>query len=729
MIQKSKKVVALCLVAALLGAVAVVFSGCNLFANKVYGTEAAKILLARERLDADTAGKKVDIFDAILPTVLAADARGDTVQLSANSGLDALASHADVQPNGDTVEWTNFTVYSNLKDSYTQFTDDIDFRAEKFAAMIGKIKSEVGITERWIHSGGRRYMLIVEESREILIEREGELNNLNVGVRYTTDDAKNVYEMYSFWETETESGDVRLLCIPGERYEYMYQHSDGFEDYFIADRSCGFWQMNRFSFGEEHAQYSLSFVKDGLGYSSFFVLEYDDAGRLVPSDEGVNVEVFLPGEERDLFYASTAGNKTYFNVYMSNVQSGVASLGVYGGIDALRYELNDKVTYCTLGMADVRVNLTNGQALNPGDRTGAVTYVNSEVDYSPEYHGDCYYGYMSFEVDETDFDTAYALLLEYFKAKGIVLTADADLLSVAYEHADLLRENYDLTEWYGIQLNSYDALTEAEQLLAAEYAEKVALYERVKDYEALQGWYVVDGSVHFETLTVGANGAPIYANGVITVTDLAATVSGTGLMETGAAYHLQIGLARRDATGAISSVRTVALQANGTLQSSVYESGSLALQQTAQFIVPTALSEGEYIVVLYAATEEGIRVSEMVPVAFFSAEEGTLKSDLMDVIVKRSEDHLFVDYRIKLQEWTTTDLAQNAYTYADIERVLLHGVLTKGYPVADATVQTEGGSALAIDGQYGAGTYRIKFLIPVEGVMTEAYMYCTFQTN
>ena len=733
MVKIMKKVIASVLVVALLCAVAVLFAGCGLFAKKVRGTEAAKILLARERLDSAVAGQKVDIFEAIgtsdpriTPTA------STTVKIfDAEGNPTSLATGANTHPNGDSIEWSDFTVYSTKKDYYTQFIDDIDRRAAELAALIGKIKTEVGITDQWVRVDGRLYMLLVEESREMLVEcPEGE-PRLGVGLRYTTEDARNVYEMYNFWEGDGESGKTRLLSIPGERYEYMYRHSSGFDDYFIADRSCGFWQMNRFSFTDESAIYELSFVKDGIGYSMGLGLPYGSNGELIPDSDALNLSVFLPGEERDLFTVSTSvGGSMCFDVYMSNVKSGVTSLGVYGALDLLlREEINGTVTYHTVNQAPVRVNLANGQSLEPGDASGSVTYVGSDVSYSPEYNGNCYYAYMSFSVEESEFNAAYALFLQYLQQKGIALAADANILSDAYVHAQLLRENYDLTEWYGLMLDSRQNFQAAEQMLNDDYDEKVALYEKVKDYPTADRRFKLTASTNFESLSVTANGSPTYANGVITVTDLAATVSGAALLEEGVSYRLQIGLAKRNAAGEISSVHTVPLQAKDALPCGVFEKKSISLTQTAEFIVPAVLSEGEYIVVLYAATEEGIRVSEMVPVAFFSAAEGKLESTLMDVTVSRSGDHLFVDYTAKLASRTTTDLVQSSYTYADIERVLLHGVLAKGYPISEAVVQTAQGTDLATDGQYGAGEYRIKFLLPVNGVMVEAYMYCTFTTS
>ena len=59
---------------------------------------------------------------------------------------------------------------------------------------------------------------------------------LSVYKRYTDENAKNVYEMYIFsLNGEEIMGRIKLVFIPGERYEFHYAHANGFKDYFITD--------------------------------------------------------------------------------------------------------------------------------------------------------------------------------------------------------------------------------------------------------------------------------------------------------------------------------------------------------------------------------------------------------------------------------------------------------------------------------------------------------------
>ena len=57
-----KRFISILLATCMLLSVAVMLSGCNLFKKKIdSGTEAAKLLLANERLDENTVGAKIDL--------------------------------------------------------------------------------------------------------------------------------------------------------------------------------------------------------------------------------------------------------------------------------------------------------------------------------------------------------------------------------------------------------------------------------------------------------------------------------------------------------------------------------------------------------------------------------------------------------------------------------------------------------------------------------------------
>ena len=274
-------------------------------------------------------------------------------------------------------------------------------------------------------------------------------------------------------------------------------------------------------------------------------------------------------------------------------------------------------------------------------------------------------------------------------------------------------------------MNSLSNLRASEQHLIDDYAKYRGIYENAKNNETVSGIYTVARSTEFGKMELVAEGTSTYANDIISIDGLTAKAKDNVLFEDGKEYTLKVGLALRDADGNISSVNTVSLQSDNEKVVS-YSGDGIEMSQTAHYTVPTALSEGEYIVVVYFATaDSGIRVTEMFPVAFFSAEEGTLESSAMDVTVKKSGANLFIDYGIKLFDKVEAELVKESYTYGEIESILLRGVLAKGYPSAGAVVENEAGEALSESESYGSGTYRIKYLVNTSDGLAEAYKCCT----
>ena len=116
---------------------------------------------------------------------------------------------------------------------FMSFTSNIENEAERAAKDIANMKNNVGIIDKWVPVGLEQHMLRVYESRDVLLVK-GEYGDAHVYIRYTDENAKNVYEMYSFNHYEDgTTGEIKTLYIPNERCEYAYENSGGFSDYFV----------------------------------------------------------------------------------------------------------------------------------------------------------------------------------------------------------------------------------------------------------------------------------------------------------------------------------------------------------------------------------------------------------------------------------------------------------------------------------------------------------------
>ena len=252
-------------VSLLLGTVSVLGS-CGLFSKKSNGTLAAKLLLANERLDENLVGKKIDVGLPIsgnskVKSTKSGDAAAILDLFTANSSV-VMASKTDYT-------WSNFPAFNSSLYQFESFILNIDTLAFNAATDISTMKDKVGVVDKWVGNTDFSSMLRVYESRDVLLSRERGYESAYY--RYTDENANNVYDMYSFSDHNGEYGEVKMLLIPGERYEYFYNHSSGFRDYVIMENSRGYWVCTRFNCNVENdvansAYFETMVVKDGLAY-------------------------------------------------------------------------------------------------------------------------------------------------------------------------------------------------------------------------------------------------------------------------------------------------------------------------------------------------------------------------------------------------------------------------------------------------------------------------------
>lgn len=758
-----KKTVSLLLSLLMIGTVVTSFSSCGFISDTVQdlinkitadglsGTEGAKILLAHERLDESLAGQKLTVFSSSAQSSDAVSQKSTGIKnMSTGSGFGqstlstlpflGASPDASVKTDQGKVTWHTFDDASELKTSYIQFINTIDNFAAKTAERIATTKRDIGITEKWIDLGNSKYMLIVKENAETIIEYYKPAEEITVSTRYTTDDAKCVYDNITFTKYEDgTTGEIRNKCIPGEYYEYSCLQTGGFHDYFVADNSRGYWTMNRFWYSDTSVVFDMSAVKDNMGYGVIVNAGIDENGNWVlPEGDDLCAGMFSPNSDKDLLSIyDLYGNSYEIGIYMTNVKSGIASLTASEG-SYIHYPEYGHLRDVYLSHKpdsdgnDVAINLSNGGTINAGQCTESISYHGADVNYNMFHGTETYTGRLNFIVKADSEKDAYKLLTEYLAGNGILLRSTEQEVNEAYSHCELLYDNFDVMEWYGIPLSSLDNLKEAENMLKNDFASYREQYEAVKNNETLTEIPRFNNSTKFGAITVTSAGTSSYTrDGVIRIDGLTATTQSSPLFEENVSYSLRIGLARLDGNGHYSSANTVTLTASdgsqiplGTMKE------QLKLSLTGEYSIPTALTEGEYVVVVYFATaDEGIRVTEMSPVAFFSADEGKLSanSELMDVSVRKVGDELHVTYAVSLSDSVTADYTKAAYTYEEIERILVRGILVKGYPISDAAVQNEKGDTLSPDASYGAGTYRLKYLVNTSQGLVEAYMYTSLK--
>lgn len=710
-----KRFISILLVVFMLGGMLGFLSSCKRIDS---GTDAAKLLLANERLNGNDF-KTVDLgLDEPAKTV-------DTTVVSSKKTTSGNIVPLSTKPMEATEEvtWSNFPKHSHSMVEFTQFMKNIEKQAERSAKDISRMKNKVGITDKWVKGGlGEEQMLRVYENMDIIIIRNTQHNEIRICKRYTNENARNVYEMYIFTHDGNEiSGRIKTLFIPGERYEYMYDHIDGFADYFIAENSRGYWLANRFTVGDEGSatHFSPLIIKDGLGYGAH--VSDNSEGEFSP----IWYDVFDPVNDIELFRIYDYGNRAAFNLYFTAIQDGFVSASSNERVSDLDGDKKYQTSFITKLETEKGVYTSQEES----DVIGRFYQSGGYVQY---YYGEnMYYGSMEFSVnyekgkEVSDYTSVFG---NYATDIGLTLSCNMDTVNKAIYHANLLGKEFSsVFEWNGITMSSVTKAREAKAVLYDMYDSAYNMYNEVKDFESTNERQRLSNSADFADVAVMVDGENTYANGIVTISGIKLQTTDVALFEEGGKYLLKVGLALCDKDGNPVSANTVSL--NGSTEDGVIFAGTgIELTQSGSYAIPKNLSQGEYALVAYITTEDGIRVSKMESVAFLSISGGTVESSAMDISASAvNENQLRVTYTIKniirLEEVATKD----NYSYDEIRRIIMIEILAKGTPDDEAVLEYEDGTAVKSGVSLGKGTYRMTAYFPTADGLAHSYVYLTIK--
>lgn len=706
-----KKIVSLVLVACMLLGMTSVLASCK----KVRaGEEAAKLLLANERLDESILDRDIDLgFKRILASV---PSDRETLSYASRyfAEVDSIAGSSASRTFGP----SDFDAYSLSAYDFNSFMVNIEGWAGFVAEDIANMKNRVGVVDKWVSvSSGEEHMLRVYENRDALIVKDSS-GDIAVYYRYTDAQANNVYEMYNFNNYDDgTTGSIRTLFIPGQRYEYMYRNSNGFDDYFIADNSRGYWVATRFAVldrddGPREMRFTPYVIRDGLAYSAYVsAIEDVNNGAI----EYGSYTVFDVENNRELVSMSLNEDVSTLSLHFSGIKSGFVSVSSLNGNE---YE----------GVYDTHMissfTTTNGTINASEEKSESFTLTNyGRISYETMY--DTYFGEVKFMriAENTNAELECNAFKSYLDSIGITLHCNMSDVVRAIEHAELFAANFgDSFSWNGYQMNTIDNSVRAVEALDRQFADARADFDAVKDYPKTTSRQKLARNAHFGAIKEISMGSNSYNNGVISVSGIAASISDTALFESGKSYVLKVGLALCDANGNPASVNTVALA--GPQSAVQFSGGSITLTASGGYTVPKNLSRGDYAVVVYAAdANEGIRVSEMVKVGSFSTYDGKLDSEAMDIKVKTENGNLRVTYTIKNSITATVTATKDSYTYAQIKRMLDVEILKKGAPYSHAVIEYANGEEVPEGQSLGKGTYRMLCYLPTADGLAESYAY------
>lgn len=722
-----KRFVSLLLTICILGSLMLSMAGCGLFKKKIdSGTEAAKLLLANERLDENLLGEKIDIGITEIGKSSANTVQQEPLRVVLTSHTSTAPTATATSSSGHT--WSKFPAESSSMDEFTQFMNGVEDEVENVAEDIAHMKNNVGVTDKWVKVGNDKQMLRVFENYDMLIVIDM-YDDIHVYYRYTDENAKNVYEMFSFMSYDDgTTGEIRTMCIPGERYEYMFNTSEGITDYFIAENSRGYWMNTRFDysedeFGNRHSFFQPYIIKDGLGFGSALDMETFENGTSALNN--VWYTVFDPASNRELFRVTETSTDYCFALYFPAIRDGLISVSA---TDVEHDETKD--VYQTSALSSLTTKNGVYTAISEDDELpeGQFAFTSGYVQYL--YFEEIYYGSIDFRIvnKQMSLDEACLDFSSYASSLGLELYCDMETVAASLEHASLLADGFgDSFEWNGYKMSSIENIEKANGVLLDRFKSARAAYEEVKDYETASSRQKLSNDAHFAELEIVAVGDNSFDGTSVVLSGISALTSDVALFEEGKEYVLKVGLSLLDDEGNPISVNTVALK--GTEPVSVAFGGtSITLGTSGSYEIPKNLDSGDYAAVVYIATkDEGIRVSEIQKIAFLSIDEGEIESSAMYVEAIEQNTNLIVRYEIKNQRNITLDGAKETYSYDEIERAIMLEILTYGAPYRGAVLEYEDGTSIEEGASLSAGSYRMMCYLATSDGLAQSYVYLTVE--
>ena len=743
--KKNKKALAITLgsifgVCALLGSAYGIYRGVNV----VEGTQAAKILLARENMNNASANFEWnDLFSKeVAQAPVSANASSKRKSVASyfaspskikgkpvnSPGVD-LGTIVHDSPAGKVYKNNGEYIFKDISGASYQGVvvesrlKNIDYRVEEAAKNINYLKNELNIVNKWVKDGYSKFYLDVTSNRETLIEYYKDdkgLEDIWVVERETRQDANSVYSlMYTDMQTGKVNNPTFLVYIPNERYEYYYGHAGNSTDYLIAEQDKGYWNV---FMPDENDYYNVTVNGDFAFQSSG---SYEDEG----DDYGT---VGTTSLKEDVITNHSSGISVYLSAF-----DGIS--GVYVPEENAYEETYDggEKSYINVDyskMDEIKIGLNSGGYLQEGDefnysgKTVKIDYTHMQFLSNPGFADPQYEVSFSLNMGEgLTLKEKLSVLEEFLSDKGLTCKYDlAEIENNIIKNSEIANSLTSFYTWNGYLINSSENFKKAENVIFEKIDDMFAEYESAKNAEEVSGFLsarVARSQTFGKISAVNLDGAQ-YTDGKVKVNGVSLVAEKSNLMESGKQYKLQIGLARTGENGELLSQNTVNLATEDNVTAQTYNEEELSLSVSGSYQIPTALEEGLYEVVVYVATaDEGIRVSEMRSIGVVDTVNESIETDVVKIEVKSNNGKLTVEYSSKL---FYNIAVSGEVTYSSLRRKMMAEVLKYGYPMTNEEIQNANGEVVT-DGAIASGEYKIKFVVSTVNGPVTGYVICTVQ--
>ena len=481
--KKKTKILAIVL-SCVLGAGAI-FGGSlliNKAANKVKGTEAAKILLARDRMDAsDTEFKWTDIVSS---AAISNNSTAQTVNLSNIIKTATTENYGELVSDiaaGKVYKNANQYIFKDISGaSYDGLITEsrlygIEFRAEQSATIINYLKNKLNIVNKWVKDGYNKYYLKVENNTETLInyyEDDNDQKSLTVVKRETREDTKCVYSIFVNDMKENKlSNPVYLVYVPGERYEYYYEHDGNIADYLIAEKERGYWNICQ----PKETLYHNTMVSDNFALMTTHNYENLESTYFTIATTDLKEDVLTLREDSITIHISAFNGINYISADESVVT-------IYKGSENVSYVPeygSDKVT----------ITLNNGTTLKKDDTftyNGVelkFDFVNMEYYSNPGFADPQYDASFTLNFNTTQStDSAINLLNAFLQDHDLTCKYDiSNIKNFTSKNKDVVTNMPSYYQWNGYYIGSEASFNAGREVVNGLCENMFNYFTQVKD--------------------------------------------------------------------------------------------------------------------------------------------------------------------------------------------------------------------------------------------------------
>ena len=558
---------------ALVSAMALLLSGCFLEGkDPVLGKAGAMLLLANERMSGDMLDKNDGIFR---------DAENALIGM-ANQGREFLGAYEKDEEEAFTVRMASS---SNLETdiaapgrSYTQFNETVlqsVFLAERGAENIRIMKERVRVLDTWVSFSKTKMLLHVEENSELLLVQNEDYDAICYRTRL--EDGSERYDLIQFYH-DTDYA-VRASYIKNQLYDcnMITNVSTGEYDYigFVAEKVGDNWECLEYRY----------FPENEIPYDYHYVIMTKDL--CFKAHKGMYVDgevdgIILSSDDRtvDIINMTSDEDVSRYSIYIGAYE------GYQGVLVGGRNEFDNNLV-----LSDGTVLPSNSMA--PDGEVSIEFIVRYETAWGIEFE-------MSFMIRGGTPLERNEIFADYLRQIGIRYkgATTEELLDKMNQAKNLIDEIDSNFEWNSHPIGTHEGSRAAHAVEYEIINSFIRVFDSYKNHPEVNHSEIrnlaLASFAEMENMTYD-----VVADGnVVTVISASTTVRDLTLFTSGEKYHLAFAL--MNDTGLV--------HIDGYAKNEVVLSGdSLALTASNVTLDLSGIAAGEYKLVMYASTSDGIR--------------------------------------------------------------------------------------------------------------------------